>query len=200
MEKKFFFLITSLLVFQVSQAQFKFGAKAGVNLSNIYQESLDSNLRTSFHAGLITEIPMGERFYFSTEILYSSQGYLEKANEPPEDEAHNITTEFGYLQAPFLLKYRIIEGLNVQLGPQIGLLVSAITRDNNQKQDNKYLYSDFEYGAVFGLGYKFYPRLFVQGRYNWGLGEIYDKEKVENLEIDPIANNRVIQFSVGYMF
>lgn len=199
MKKNFLLLLFTLLVFQLSYSQFTFGTKAGVNLSNIDQKDLDSNIRTSFHAGVLTEIPWGKRFYFATEILYSSQGYREKRNISSEEQHEELVTEFGYLQAPFILKYRIIEGLNIQAGPQIGLLVSAITRGNNQKQDNKYLYLDFEYGAVFGLGYKFYPGLFIQARYNWGFGEVYDKEKVENLE-NPIAYNRVIQLSVGYMF
>lgn len=199
MEKKFLLLLLTLLFFQVCFAQFTFGAKAGINLSNIDQEALNSNMRTSFHAGVLTEIPWGKRFYFATEILYSSQGFREKKNDPSEEPIEELVTEFGYLQVPFLLKYRVIEGLNIQAGPQIGLLVSAITRGNNHKQDNKYLYLDFEYGAVFGLGYKFYQGLFIQARYNWGFGEIYDKEKVENLE-NPIANNRVFQFSVGFMF
>lgn len=200
MKKNFVLLLFTLLISQQSYSQFKFGTKAGVNLSNIDQQDLDSNPLVGFHAGVIAEIPWGKRLYFATEILYSLQGYREERKNINEEKIDDIITEFGYLQAPFILKYRIIEGLNIQAGPQLGLLVSAITREETQKQDNKYLYLDFEYGAIFGLGYKFYPGLFVQARYNLGFGEIYDKEKVENLGIGQTANNRVIQFSVGYMF
>lgn len=200
MKKKILFSLLSFLFLQESFAQFTFGAKAGVNLANIELQEINSKNRTGFHAGFLAEIPFGKRLYFSTEVLYSSQGFKEIENSAENESSREIATELGYLQAPFLLKYRIIEGMNIQAGPQMGLLISAITRGPDSKQDDKYLYSDFDYGMTFGLGYKFYQGLFVQGRYNWGLGTIYEKDKLQQAGNEENARNRVIQFSIGYMF
>lgn len=200
MKKELFFLLFSFLFFQLSYAQFTFGAKAGVNLSNVDLPDINSKNRTGFQIGVLAEIPFGKRIYFSSEVLYSSQGFKLVENIKETESPNELITELGYLQAPFIFKYRIIEGLNIQAGPQMGLLISAVTRGPNSKQDDKYLYSDFDYGMTFGLGYKFYPSLFVQARYNMGFGTIYEKDKLQIAEIENNAKNKVIHFSVGYMF
>ena len=52
-----------------------FGAKAGVNFSDITGPDVDSFTgRTAFHIGGVAEIPVSEVFSVQPELLYSAQG------------------------------------------------------------------------------------------------------------------------------
>lgn len=74
------FLLTLFVVVNVSlQAQFRAGAKAGVNLSDIYFEisSLVVDIykpRAGFHGGLFAEYMFNERFGLQSELSYYSIG------------------------------------------------------------------------------------------------------------------------------
>lgn len=190
--KKFVLILLGILIgLPTLQAQenFRIGAKGGVNLANIVGEGHSGDLRTSFHLGMLAEIPLSEKFYFGPEILYSSQGSKNRY-------------KLDYIQIPLMAGYYITEGLIVDVGPQIGFLTSSkvdvlVAGDNIHLKD--YL-SNFEYGVNFGLGVKLGNGFLFQGRYNLGLANIFDDLKIGFNDYDYEETNRVIQFSLGYMF
>jgi hypothetical protein len=61
-------LVLAMIVFSTSivsaQEFVKFGAKGGVNFTNMTSDGFDDNSsRTGFHLGLLAEVPVSERFY-----------------------------------------------------------------------------------------------------------------------------------------
>lgn len=193
--RKFGFILVAVLIGLPSlQAQeyFRMGAKGGVNLANIVGDDPDWDLRTSFHLGLVAEIPLSEKFYFGPEVLYSSQG---SKNEGVE------IFNLDYIQIPMMVKYYVSQGLNIEAGPQIGFLISSEVNSFvvGSNVDLKDYLSTFDYGVNFGLGLKWVNGFFFQGRYNLGLANIWDDLEI-GLDDDFKETNNVIQFSVGYMF
>lgn len=193
MNKFLLFWVVSLISLPALHAQeFNLGAKGGVNLATLTGDDVDVETRTSFHLGLVAEIPFADNFYFGPEVLYSSQGAKFK--------------EFGtegffkldYVQVPLMLKYNVGPGFSLEAGPQIGFLVSSEAESEGVSVNVDEYFSTFDLGASFGLGYKFINRLFVQGRYNLGLSNIWDSEEFGSGEEK--LKNSVIQFSLGYMF
>ncbi len=189
--RKFGLILVGLLIGLPSlqaQENFRLGAKGGVNLANIVGEKHKRDLRTSFHLGMLAEIPLSEKFYFGPEILYSSQG---------SKNAYRL----DYIQIPLMAGYYITEGLTIEAGPQMGFLTSSevevlVRGGGNDLKD--YL-SKFEYGVNFGLGVKLGNGFFFQGRYNLGLANIFNDLEI-GFNDDFKETNRVIQFSLGYMF
>lgn len=192
MKNTFLFLVVALIALPALQAQefFRMGAKAGVNFANLVGDTEDAKMRTSFHVGLVAEIPISENFYFGPEVLYSSQGT--KINEDGFEGAF----ELDYIQIPLMAKYYISEGFNLEAGPQIGFLTSSEVKTEDVGVNTKDFISGFDYGVNFGLGYNLPVGIFLQGRYNLGLANVLDSEEFG----DEKAKNSVIQLSVGYMF
>ena len=189
--------VLTVVVALASNAQsIQFGVKAGVNFASLEGEDLgDVKMRTSFHAGGAAEFMIADKFSLQPELMYSSQG----AKASDQAGAINISSivRFNYLNLPVMAKFYPIEGLSVQVGPQIGLLLSAkaeidvdgIVSEEDFKDDLK----DTDFGVNFGLGYKLSSGLFFDARYNLGLTNI---DGDENTEI----KNNVIQISLGFLF
>ena len=189
--KKFGLLLLGILIGLSSlqaQENVRLGAKGGLNLANIVGEGHSGDLRTSFHLGMLAEIPLSEKFYFGPEILYSSQGSKGRY-------------KLDYLQIPLMAGYYVTEGLIIEAGPQIGFLTSSEVDVLMEGGGNlKDYLSSFEYGVNIGLGLKWVNGFFFQGRYNLGLANIFDDLKMGFNDDDYKRTNRVIQFSLGYMF
>ncbi len=191
MKKIMLFVGLSLLTLPVLQAQeFHFGAKAGVNFANLVGDTEGAEMRTIFHLGLVAEMPISETFYFAPEVLYSSQGA--KFSEEGFDGAFKL----DYIQLPLMLKYYVGSGFSLEAGPQIGFLTSSEVEMEGVSVDANDYISGFDYGLNFGLGYKLTSGIFLQGRYNLGLANVFDSEEIGDGE----GKNSVIQLSLGYMF
>lgn len=190
MKKLLFFVFAILLAGTISAQELNFGAKGGVNFANLVGDAEDAEMRTSFHIGLVAEIPISESFYFGPEVLYSSQG------AKFSDEEFDATFKLDYIQIPLMARYYVSEGFNLEAGPQIGFLTSSEVDMEELGVDTKDFFSGFDYGVNFGLGYKFPVGIFLQSRYNLGLANILDSEEFG----DDKSQNSVFQISVGYLF
>ena len=120
-------LFASASIFSFSQSQFAVGVKAGPNFANINTDASaiqNYESRTGWHAGAFLQI-RGEKIGFQPEIIFSQQGskFKYNTNEP------SLKQNFSYVNIPLIFKLYTIGGINLQLGPQIGLLTSAERED-----------------------------------------------------------------------
>ncbi|MBE8726608.1 porin family protein [Flavobacterium hungaricum] len=182
--KKFLVLaVFTVLGFVNGNAQeIKFGVKGGLNFATVSGDNTENiDYVTSYNFGVLSEIPLSEKFSFQPEIMYSRQGY----------SFGDDVVALNYLNVPLVGKYYVTKGFSVEAGPQIGFLLSA----KNEKINVKDSFNTFDFGVNFGLGYKFENGLNFGLRYNLGLTDI------NNLEGSSFKNkNGVFQFSVGYFF
>ncbi|TDW46612.1 outer membrane protein with beta-barrel domain [Flavobacterium sp. 270] len=175
-------VITVLGFANVNAQEIKFGVKGGLNFSTVSGDNTENiDYVTSYNIGVVSEIPLSEKFSFQPEILYSRQGY----------SFNNDVVALNYLNVPLIGKYYITKGFSVEAGPQIGFLLSA----KNEKVNVKDSFNTFDFGVNFGLGYKLENGLNFGARYNLGLTDI------NNIEGSSSKNkNGVFQISVGYFF
>lgn len=193
MRKIIIILAVSFMSLPVLQAQeFSIGAKGGLNFATLTGEDTDVDMRTSFHVGLVAEFPIASNFFFGPEVLYSSQGA--KFSEDGMDGSFKL----DYVQIPLMLKYFVGPGFSLEAGPQIGFLTSSEVESEGVSVDMGDYFSSTDFGVNLGLGYKFINGLFLQGRYNLGLSNIWDSEVFDTG--DEKIKNSVIQLSLGYMF
>lgn len=210
MKKFSLILLMALLTLSYSKAQeVNFGAKAGVNFADIKGKDVSSfDGRTCFHAGIMVEIMLSEKFAFQPELLYSCQGsdYSETYDIGTDTFVkagltYSGTVKADFLNMPLMAKYFITEGFSLEVGPQIGLLLSAkdaydLAGDSGEEDIKEYL-KGIDFGVNFGLGYKLENGLNVAVRYNLGLTDLNDDPDYLG---DSDYKNGVFQISLGFFF
>jgi hypothetical protein len=189
--KKLIFSILAVTLFATSQAQIKFGVKAGLNLANLTGDATDSKIKTDFHGGGLVEIPVGKIFAVQPEILYSGQGA--KSSEDGTDFKLNL----GYLNIPVLFKYNNPSGFFAVTGPQIGFLLNAQAKAGSDHQDVKSAFNSTDFSWAFGVGYLIKSvNAGIEARFNQGLSNIAKNEQGSSVSI----KNQVIQIGLVYVF
>ncbi|WP_264534895.1 porin family protein [Flavobacterium sp. N1736] len=175
------FIATSATI----QAQLlQIGVKAGVNFASqtgdaFPEQNFDKEGITSFHAGLVAEIKLLDRFSVQPELLYSTQGATYKNVD------QEFKNELGYISIPVMAKFYLTDSFSLEVGPQASFLVSE--KNDFDVEDGE----TFEFGLNAGLGYKITKNFFVQGRYGLGLTEASKNADVKN---------STVQLSAGFMF
>ncbi len=173
----------------VNAQDISYGVKAGLNLSNFSGDDTDElNNRTAFHIGGMLEIALSDVFSLQPEVLYSAQGAT--LSENGVDGSFN----FSYINIPVMAKYYVTEGLSLEFGPQVGILVSAETEAEGTTSDIKDYITSSDFGLNFGMGYKLESGVNFSARYNLGLSNIDDTESTDEVQ------NAVFQLSIGYFF
>lgn len=213
----------------------KFGAKVGLNLSNIrgdYPTGIDEhNSKIGFHIGGFAEYEINDKFTLQPELLFSTQGntygYKDYYGGGSYYEGADYNLKLNYLNLPIVLKYNIIEKLSIDFGLQIGYLMSAktkidVTEDSTAPSQNYSVEIDnikggiydfdgttvqvngsvnrLDFGLILGASYDITEKIFLQGRYNFGLSKV-DKNSTNGINTDSWnMKNSVFQLSAGYRF
>ncbi|PVW15685.1 porin family protein [Marixanthomonas spongiae] len=204
MKKVFFIAVLAVFGITATQAQeVRLGAKGGVNFSSLSGKGFDAfddpEGRTSFHLGLLAEIPLSERFSIQPEVLYSGQGFDLVSREGADD----TEVQLDYINVPVMAKVYIVEGLYAEAGPQIGFNVkNEIDSDpddfgSGETELDGDMFNDVDFSVGVGAGYRFNNGLFLNARYNFGLSDIVNNE---DLPVEVDAKNTVFAVSAGYSF
>ncbi|WP_424494061.1 porin family protein [Salinimicrobium sp. GXAS 041] len=200
MKKSILFL--AMIVFSTSivsaQEFVRFGAKGGVNFTNMTSDGFEeNNSRTGFHLGLLAEVPLSERFAIQPEVLYSTQGTEAESNFMGD----NYTGEYNldYIQVPVLTKLYVFEGLSIEAGPSFNFLVEeeiSVDSDLGESSTDTDFGSTFEFGGAVGVSFNFTDQFFASARYTRGFTDAFDSD---NWDEDAVNNNG-FQLGVGIMF
>jgi hypothetical protein len=179
--KKYIFIAIALLFLTTNtQAQLlKLGVKAGLNYANFSGTDIQTDAITSYHAGLIAEIKLLDKFAIQPELLYTTQGASYKVG------INEIKNELGYIAIPVLAKIYLSKSFSLELGPQASFLLSE--KNNFDVKDA----NTFDFAVDLGLGLKVTKSIFIQGRYVLGLTEVSTTTQ---------SKNSVLQLSAGILF
>lgn len=173
--KKVILTIAAVFAFGAASAQeMKFGVKAGLNNSN-YTGDAETDAATSFYVGGLVDFTVSEKFHVQPELLYSVEG--------------GDNDSMTFLRLPIMAKFYIMEGLNLQAGPELAFKIAA----ENDLTDE--FSKSLDYGLGIGAGYELTSGLFFDARYNLGLANISDVD-VDGAEIGTAS----IQVGLGYRF
>ncbi|WP_297868493.1 porin family protein [uncultured Flavobacterium sp.] len=210
-------LLSAVFLFSaLSYAQdVKFGAKVGLNISNLSGDVEDTKSLIGAHLGGFAEISISEKFAIQPELLFSMQGAKSEYSESDVDYSYSeeSKTKLNYLNVPILAKYYVAEKFALLAGPQFGILMSAkedfefsendngITDSGSESIDAKEFYKSLALSFNLGASYSITENFFIDARYNLGLSSIakdYTDEFGNSTSLK--INNNVFQFSVGYKF
>ncbi|QTY25851.1 porin family protein [Flavobacterium sp. CS20] len=155
-------LFAILITAQLTHAQkIDLGVKIGANFSTLSDVSGFDN-KTGFNAGFFVGTKIS-KIGLQAELLYSRQGA----------EFEDSDIDLDYINVPVLLKYYLIGGLNVQLGPQFGFLI-----DDNLP--NLLETKSFDLSGAAGLGVDLPFGLRADVRYVFGLTDVFENSDGKN--------------------
>lgn len=197
-------------------AQANFGIRLGGNFaiwSSSDAEDLfdaDFSTLTAGHFGPYVHIPISKKLALEPALLGSIKGTNVNLFETEMQGGDVITFESDadiyllYLDIPVLLRFYLVDGLNIYAGPQVSFLLYNVVDNQFIECFNNMCFEDDEedeaevtntdFALSFGLGYDFDFGLNLNVGYDLGLSSIDDTgEPVE-------VNNRVIEVSVGWTF
>ncbi|WP_338647784.1 porin family protein [Flavobacterium sp. KS-LB2] len=170
-----------------------FGIKGGLNISTITNADVDgvnSKSLVGFHVGFFGEFVLSDKFSIQPEVLYSTQG------TKIEFEGIKGDLKLDYIAIPVMAKYYVADSFSLELGPQIGFLVSAKAKSGGESEDVKDELKSTDVSLNFGLGYDITENFMIGARYNLGLTRLQD----ELLPGEDESKNSVFQISIGYKF
>lgn len=167
--KKIIFLILLVLFTTKSFSQgVDLGIKVGANFASLTD---DVETRTGLNFGGFATIKFNDKIALQGDLLYSQQGA----------ELLDIgKVDLDYMNVPVVLKYYLVKKLNIQVGPQFGFLVN----------DDDLNTESMDIAGVVGLGLDLPLGFRIDGRYNFGLTEIFP-------DVSGLKNN-VLSLSVGW--
>ncbi|WP_271424869.1 porin family protein [Aequorivita sinensis] len=159
------------------------GIKAGANFANISDVN-DLSSKTGFQAGIFAGVKFTDKVGIQADVLYSQQGA----------EFDYGKFDLNYVNVPVVLKYYLVQGLNIQAGPQFGFILDDdIYVDVLGANSIKANAEKSDVSGIVGAGYDFPFGVRLDARYNFGLSDV---SKTDGFE----GKNTVFSLALGYSF
>jgi hypothetical protein len=208
MKKITLMALALLLCASASNAQIRFGVKAGANMSNF---STESNVidqvkgATNYQFGLLLQAK-AFGFVIQPEVLYSVKsgefnnstlsGIL--SGTDTEYQSHNI-------EIPVNLQFGLEMGparVFLQGGPYVSFLAGALINGSSDDYETvKEYISTFDYGLGLGAGVELL-RFQLTAKYDWGLSPLGKEQLLLGENVNPFneLKNRNFNISLAYLF
>jgi len=207
---KKFLLIFSIIILALSvEAQKKttLGITGGANFSTLTSKEWKENDRkVGFYLGILTDIPLTNKFSIQSELLYATYGADVIVWTVPR--LSEIEYSFDYIQIPIVGKLNIYRGLSIEIGPSFNFLVrekgyrpgstNIVDGDGNIIRNQKDIDphgSKFELSGVVGVSYELSKSWVVSARYTQGLSNAFNSHSSWE-----DAKNNAFRFGLGYIF
>lgn len=178
----------------VAQDGVKYGLKGGVNFSGFHSGGSSAFTDSfGFHAGLIANYSFSDKLSIQPELLY-----VQKTGGTNTNVAGTtvfLKSDRDYIDLPVMLKYNFASNFSLELGPQIGFLITENTGltfsdGDSSVQDIKLDAESVDFSINLGISYTIVPKYLIQLRYSHGLSKVFDS-------LDD--KNSVFLLSIGYL-
>ena len=221
---RFILVVITSFVAQLSVAQrtyephFAIGGKAGVTLSNMaFTPHVEQSMKQGLTMGVVARYTEEKFFGLIGELKVEQRGWKEKFEETEFAYSRTLT----YIQLP-LLTHIYFGGKNIKgfvnLGPSVGYMIaSSISSNFNYEtpssevgfplsnrhinQMSMPIKNKFDYGILGGVGMEFIIKkrhsLMLEGRYYYGLGNIFSATKKDEFSA---SRGTSIEITLGYLF
>lgn len=195
----------------------RFGVRGGVSLSMLELDddysgtgyNLDN--KTTFHAGLFANIPLGGAFRIQPEVSYYGGGskvrgplIYDANNVPPSALTnYNYELDFHYIGVPVMFQWQSPTGFFVEAGPQGAVLISGkqeITDGAETDLRDRELVKQLDFGAAGGIGYLSRIGLGLNARYYHGLSNVFNSDNAPSNANEREISTRSLQLGIVYHF
>lgn len=189
----------------------QFGIRAGLDFANMSFSSdgysVSPKSRTTFHVGVIANIPLMQSLYIQTGL------YLQNKGCKIEDGDETTTYKPMYLEIPILASYRYnfsdAAQLQINFGPYLAYGIGGKVKSEYEGESEEDFfgsyddsdnagYKRFDMGLEVGVGVTFASHYYVGVAYQFGLVNIYDLPS--SYDGDYSVKNKNWMINLGYNF
>ncbi len=198
--------------------ELQFGAIGGANLSSYtFNPSVTQDKSLGYTAGVGVRYVEEKFFALQGELLLTRRGMKDRYDSYPQ---YHFERQLTYVEMPLMAHVYFNIGqrneVSFDVGPKLGYFLSDATSGNLDSEfetnvasaaTHGYLHhtlavdQKFDYGIQAGLGYEFHFNrqlsLQVQGRYYFGLGDIFPSTKADTFET---SSNQSVQIVMALWF
>ncbi len=219
---RYIVLLFAVMTLQLGWAQrsdyppeFTVGAKAGVTLSSVaFSPKVTQSMLLGYSGGVSIRYIEEKFFGLIAEVNYTQCGWKETF----EGDSYKYSRSLNYISIPFMTHFffgnKTVRGF-INAGPQMGFFLGDSYKSNfdinnlpsfTQKGKVTEIYTmdiahKFDYGITAGAGVEFRFKkvhgLMLEGRYYYGLGDIFKNRKKDTFAS---SHNQIISISVGYLY
>lgn len=180
------------------------GIRLGMNVANnnvtTIASSITPDAKIGFLAGGYLSVMLTDKFGIQPELVYSTMGSSSSSVLTSQGTTIKAVDDlkFSYLSLPVMLRFNLTDNFNLQVGPQLGYLLSATETASASglptiSADIKSSLNDIDFGAAAGLGVDF-GKFNAGARYYLGFTNLV---KNTTGSANKLANNS-IQIYIGY--
>jgi len=176
---------------------FRIGAKGGVNINKIPGLSYNQGFNFNYFVGGFMQFNFSKRFGIQPEVNFvqSTSTFSNDITDVADDLFHGGTQQaekLNYLEIPILLNMNVGQSRHVklQLGPSYGILLN---KGPVAETEEPLQYKNGMFSAVGGLWIQL-PFVYIGGRYQYGLSNIYDPTTKQT------GKNQAIEIFTGFTF
>jgi outer membrane immunogenic protein len=205
--KRVLTLVAVLMLAAASFAGMPLTIGAGLNMSNLsfsgdYEAPDDAGMRIGFNVGVNTTIALNDKMGVLTGLAYETRGMTTETKVG--DITANGFMKLSYLQIPVLFSYNAMPELALNVGPEIGIKLSAtqgVTYDNapaglDDVDEDMEDVSTLDLGLSLGVNYTLMEKFVIGAGYYMGFMNI------DNFDYDTAPDGSItntnIKIMVGY--
>jgi hypothetical protein len=173
MKKVLVVIAVAILTVGAAQAQFKFGVRAGLNLTNQKLSSsgisISPDSKAGFQIGVVGDLSVSDALAIQPGIVFATLGC----------KLGDTKTSLNYIQVPINVQYKFDLGsvqLFPQAGPYLGFAIGGKYKEDGESMDLKIGndeleddYKAFDFGLGIGAGIQFAKSFQAVVGYNFGL-------------------------------
>ncbi|MGB0368402.1 MAG: porin family protein [Flavobacteriales bacterium] len=183
----YFFL---LLPFTSLGQGFGGGLFGGISTTQVTGDAIVGFHKAGGWAGAFTDYRFTPRSALQFELSFIQKG----SRQAPTVKNNGVlyVNNQNYLELPILYKWYGIKNMSIEMGTQVGYLISATERNNNGEIPNPIPHKKVEWSAAAGLSYYFWKgKIEVNARY---------ANSILSMKKQDWWINHVFAFSVRYWF
>ena len=187
-------VFTLIATITTAQSTLNLGLKGGANYSGFHTDKSTFTDLFGINAGGIAEYQFTDMFGLQAEVLYNTKGGGFGSSNGNGIQTLSLDAKLNYLDIPLMAKFYIVKGISIDVGPQIGFLLSSKGTASDGDEEEEIELTDLnstDFSINAGFTFNLGDRAILQARYSYGLTEVFNNQDYKN---------SVISVSLGYFF
>ena len=187
--RSFLFLLLFIPIVSFGQG-FGGGVYGGISTTQVYGDGIGGFNKVGGWGGAFTDYRFTPRSTLQFEISFIQKG--SRQTPTVKNNGMLYVNNQNILEIPVLYRWYGIKNMSIEVGTQVGYLISTIERNNNGEILRQIPHRKFEWSGAAGLSYYFWKnRIEVNMRYS---------NSIMPVKTEQWWMNHVFAFSVRYWF
>lgn len=208
MKKPAIWILMLVFIPFLSQAQLKFGVRAGLSTTNLDKETVSQNgfnlaikdAKYGYHLGIFTRASLGNTIYIQPEVLFNSSTVDFEIGEMGNGVVNTVLNEkYQNLDIPVMLGLKLGPA-RLEAGPVGHVFLKSKSEIEGEVTGYSQRFEDFNLGFQAGLGFDIFKKFLFDVRYEGNFNNFGEHMMLFGEEVSFSQNPSRIVATVGFAF